>query len=126
MLNAVEKLYSILVRLGSLIINVLATLKCVGLQKIYARWRWSPRSLLPIQIQVKFHSTLGGLQRPRDTLDIALWRKKDACLSSKDAFLRKNILKNPSRERASFDSLLASFGVSLNAKRCALNRKLES
>ena len=48
MLNAVEKLYSILVRLGSLIINVLATLKCVGLQKIYARWRWSPRSLLPI------------------------------------------------------------------------------
>ena len=64
--------------------------------------------------------------RPRDTLDIALWRKKDACLSSKDAFLRKNILKNPSRERASFDSLLASFGVSLNAKRCALNRKLES
>ena len=64
------------------------------------------------------------LQRPRDTLDIALWRKKSACLSSKDAFLRKNILKNPSRERASFDSLLASFGVSLNAKRCALNRKL--
>ena len=60
----------------------------------------------------------------RDTLDIALWRKKSACLSSKDAFLRKNILKNPSRERASFDSLLASFGVSLNAKRCALNRKL--
>ena len=58
------------------------------------------------------------------TLDIALWRKKSACLSSKDAFLRKNILKNPSRERASFDSLLASFGVSLNAKRCALNRKL--
>ena len=62
--------------------------------------------------------------RRRDTLDIALWRKKSACLSSKDAFLRKNILKNPSRERASFDSLLASFGVSLNAKRCALNRKL--
>ena len=62
MLNAVEKLYSILVRLGSLIINVLATLKCVGLQKIYARWQWSPRSLLPIQIHVKFHSTLGGLQ----------------------------------------------------------------
>ena len=30
MLNAVEKLYSILVRLGSLIINVLATLKCVN------------------------------------------------------------------------------------------------
>ena len=62
MLNAVEKLYSILVRLGSLIINVLATLKCVGLQKIYARWRWSPRSLLPIQIHVQFHSTLSGLQ----------------------------------------------------------------
>ena len=62
MLSAVEKLYSILVRLGSRIINVLATLKCVGLQKIYARWRWSPRSLLPIQIHVKFHSTLGGLQ----------------------------------------------------------------
>ena len=64
MLNAVEKLYSSLVRLGSLIINVLATLKCVGLQKIYARWRWSPRSLLPIQIHVKFHSTLGGLHSP--------------------------------------------------------------
>ena len=65
MLNAVEKLYSILVRLGSLIINVLATLKCVGLQKIslavvstlatpytntgkisfYARWSPGPRSL---------------------------------------------------------------------------------
>ena len=67
MLNAVEKLYSILVRLGSLIINVFATLKCVGLQKnlcslavvstlatpytntckipFYARWSPGPRSL---------------------------------------------------------------------------------